>query len=264
MSELDVVLGSLLAAREQVTGNPATRQAIVLAGGRGTRLAPYTSVLPKPLMPIGERSILEIVVDQLGEHEFTNITFSVGYLSHLIQAVFAHYAHRDVQISYVHEERPLGTAAPLRLVDGLDETFVVMNGDVLTTLDYRDLVRHHCECGNTLTIATRERTIKIDYGVLDVDEGEGRVVGFREKPEVVSVVSMGIYVFEPRALEYIPIGEPFDFPDVVHALLNAGEPVGTYPFNGMWFDIGRHDDYEQASRLWSQAQGTPRRLAAAS
>jgi NDP-mannose synthase len=232
---------------------PETRKAVVLAGGRGTRLAPYTSVLPKPLMPIGNRSILEIVVQQLGDHGFTDVTFSVGYLSHLIQAVFDHHADPRVGISYVYEEAPLGTSGPLRLLAEPEQTFIVMNGDVLTSLDYRDLVRQHCRSGHILTIATRKRTVKIDYGVLYLDEhgpGPARVQAFEEKPEIASTVSMGIYAFEPEALEYIPPDTYFDFPDLVQALLRAGEPIGVYQYDGIWFDIGRHDDYQQAVAAW--------------
>lgn len=228
-------------------------RAVVLAGGYGTRLAPYTSVLPKPLMPIGNRAILEIVVDQLAESGFREITFCVGYLSHLIQAVFDNRRDERTEITYVHEPRPLGTAGPLRRVDGLDSTFICMNGDVLTTLDYRRLVRSHRASGNALTIATHTRTIKSDYGILHLDGRSGavrRVTGYEEKPEIVSAVSMGIYVFEPRALAHIPEDSYFDFPDLVAALLAAGEEVGAYPHQGLWFDIGRPEDHARAVELW--------------
>ena len=231
---------------------------VVLAGGRGTRLAPYTSVLPKPLMPVGEQSILEIVVGQLADCGAQNVNFCVGYLAHLIRAVFDHRPRRDVEITYVYEEHALGTAAPLRLVSGLDATFIVMNGDVLTTLDYRDLLRHHRQHGNMLTIATHNRSIKIDYGMLHLDV-EAQVQGFEEKPEIVSPVSMGIYVMEPEVLEYIPKGTPFDFPDLVQALLAGSARVGAYRFGGMWFDIGRADDYQQAVDTWINADH-PERL----
>src|SRR5215212_10174147 len=136
---------------------------VIFAGGRGTRLAPYTSILPKPLMPVGDQAILEIVVEQLASCGVRTINFCVGHLAHLIKAVFDHRAAgSEMEIAYVHEHEALGTAAPLRLVDGLDETFIAMNGDVLTTLDYRDLVKHHRRAGNVLTIATKERSIRID------------------------------------------------------------------------------------------------------
>lgn len=224
---------------------------VILAGGRGTRLAPYTSVLPKPLMPVGEQSILEIVVAQLAACGVERVNFCVGYLAHLIRAVFDHGAQQEVEINYVYEQDALGTAAPLRLVEGLTETFLVMNGDVLTTLDYRDLLRHHREHGNILTIATHNRSIKIDYGMLHLDVG-ARVQGFEEKPEIVSPVSMGIYVMEPEVLDYIPDESPFDFPELVETLLTDGRPVGAYCYGGMWFDIGRADDYQRAVEAWME------------
>jgi NDP-sugar pyrophosphorylase family protein len=233
-------------------GDGSVSKAVILAGGRGTRLAPYTSVLPKPLMPIGERAILEILVDQLADQGLDDISFCVGYLSHLIRAVFDSRPDPRTSITYVQEETALGTAGPLRLVPGLDETFVAMNGDVLTTLDFKALVRHHHESGNVFTVATHERTVKINYGVVYLEErgdANGRVEVWEEKPEIASLVSMGIYVIEPRALDYIP-AERFDIPDLIQALLAAGEQVGSFNHSGLWFDIGRHDDYEQAVSLW--------------
>jgi NDP-sugar pyrophosphorylase family protein len=228
---------------------------VILAGGRGTRLAPYTSVLPKPLMPVGDQSILEIVVEQLAACGAKNVNICVGYLAHLIRAVFDHRAPPEIGITYVHEESALGTAAPLRLVEGLTDTFLVMNGDVLTTLDYRHLVRHHREKGNILTIAVHRRFITIDYGMLHLDDGE-RVQALQEKPEIVSHVSMGIYVMEPEVLEYIPDGMPFDVPELVQALLAREQPVGGYHYDGMWFDIGRADDHEQAVAAWVESRAS--------
>lgn len=231
-------------------------RAVILAGGQGTRLRPYTSILPKPLMPIGDRSILEIVIEQLGKSGIDDVTLCVGYLSHLIRAVFDSRANGSAAIEYVQEEDALGTAGPLRLVDGLDETFVVMNGDVLSTLDFGALVRYHKQQGNAVTIATRDRRIKIDYGVLHLEStsGDARIANFEEKPEVTSTVSMGIYVIEPWVLELIPKGRRFDFPDLIQSLLRQQEPVGAYRFEGMWFDIGRHEDYEEAVTAWERAQ----------
>jgi len=231
-------------------------KAVILAGGRGTRLAPYTSILPKPLMPIGDRSILEVVVEQLADYGLTDITFSVGSLSLMISAVFEHGRDPRASIRYVQEEAALGTAGPLRLIDDLDDSFVVMNGDVLTTLDFGDLIRSHKERGNLVTIATHERTVKINYGVLYVDPDDPAaqlVQAYEEKPEIASTVSMGIYVLEPRALDFLPPDGYFDFPDLVQALLAVGEPVGTYAHTGLWFDIGRQDDYEQAVAVWTKS-----------
>jgi NDP-sugar pyrophosphorylase family protein len=228
---------------------------VILAGGRGTRLAPLTSVLPKPLMPIGDRSIIEILLERLSHAGFRDITLSVGYLSHLIQAVLSNGAH-DAAIAYVREPNPLGTAGPLRLIDALDETFLVMNGDVLTNLDYHDIVEEHRSAGNVLTIAVHERTMRMDYGVLHLArsrETTHRVTAYEEKPEIPLIVSMGIYVLEPHVLEFIPPDQPFDFPDLVHALLAADEPVGAFPFDGFWLDIGRHEDYEEAVQVWESS-----------
>jgi NDP-sugar pyrophosphorylase family protein len=238
--------------RRAVSSRPA--KAVVLAGGRGTRLAPYTSVLPKPLMPIGNRSILELVIEQLESSGVVDITLCVGYLAHLIEAVLEGATWRKAEVSYVHEQEALGTAAPLRLVDGLDGTFIAMNGDVLTTLDFRNLVRYHRRERNLLTIATRQRSVKIDYGVLQVDEQQ-RVWRYDEKPELQSTVSMGIYVLEPEALEFVPEEGYFDFPELVQSLLAAGQRVGTYAYDGLWFDIGRREDYEQAVEAWVAETG---------
>jgi NDP-sugar pyrophosphorylase family protein len=230
-------------------------KAVVFAGGRGTRLAPYTSILPKPLMPIGDHSILELVLRQLAACGITDVTLCVGYLAHLIEAVLSNRAPDGVEIAYAHEEEALGTAAPLRFVPGLDRTFIAMNGDVLTTLDYDALLRYHRRARNILTIATRERPIQIDYGVLHLGEnGRGnRVYAYTEKPCMESNVSMGIYVLEPEALTYLPPTGRFDFPDLVQALLRNGKPVGAYRHEGLWFDIGRREDYEQAVSAWIEA-----------
>ena len=231
------------------------QRAVVLAGGKGTRLAPYTSVLPKPLMPIGDRSILELVINRLAVSGIRNVTLCVGYLSHLIEAVVGKRTPDGVEIGYVREDEALGTAAPLRLVEGLDDTFIAMNGDVLTTLDYDDLIRHHRRNRNLLTIATRERPVQIDYGVLHLGENghRNRVEAYVEKPQMTSTVSMGIYVLEPEVLSYIPSTGHFDFPDLVHTLLRTGQPVGAYRHDGLWFDIGRREDYEQAVSAWVEA-----------
>lgn len=234
-----------------------SNHAVILAGGKGTRLAPFTTVLPKPLLPIGNRAILEVVVEQLADSGFKDVTLCVGYLSHLIQAVFTNGPSRRVSMRYVRENDPLGTAGPLRLVDGLDGTFLAMNGDVLTTLAYDDLVREHRASGNVLTIAAHRRTTKVDYGVLHLDGAQqnlSRVTGYEEKPEFSWTVSMGIYVMEPEALDHIPPDGYFDFPDLVQALLAAGRPVGAYVYDGFWLDIGRQEDYQQAVTLWETGE----------
>jgi len=226
-----------------------TKRAIILAGGKGSRLGPYTTVLPKPLLPIGDCAILDVVVRQLRDYGFEHLTLAVGYLAHLVMAVMADGVSRGVTIDYHEETEPLGTVGPLATIQGLDDSFLVMNGDVLTTLDYAHLVELHKEAGNVLTVASHRRVVRTEYGVLNVGESVGstrRITGFQEKPEIPYVVSMGVYVMEPRALEFIEAGVRLDLPDLVLRLLEAGEPVGSHLFDGYWLDIGRAEDYEKA------------------
>jgi NDP-mannose synthase len=229
-----------------------TRHAVILAGGKGSRLAPYTTVLPKPLMPLGDRAILDIVVRQLRDKGFGPLTIAVGYLAHLIRAVIGDGDAHGVEIRYHLENEPLGTAGPFAAIDELgDAPFLAMNGDILTTFDYDAFFRAHERSGNAMTIATHQRTVSTNYGVLHLDAtSDGPITpvnGYEEKPEIPYTVSMGIYAISPVALEHIPEGR-FDIPDLVLALLAAALPVGAYPFDGYWLDIGRHDDYDQALR----------------
>jgi len=221
-------------------------KAVILAGGKGTRLAPYTKILPKPLMPVGEMPILEVIVRQLRCAGIDEIILTVGHLAELLRAFFGDGSHFGLKIRYSYEDQPLGTAGPLALVEGLDETFLVMNGDILTDLNVRELVQYHKEMGASATIAMHQRKVKVDLGVILCDGGS-RVVGYIEKPTYDYQVSMGIYVFEPRVLNFIPRGKYLDFPNLVHKLLGEGEKVVGYLFNGYWQDLGRPDDYEQAT-----------------
>ena len=232
-------------------------KAVILAGGRGTRLAPYTTVFPKPMVPIGQRPILEIILRQLINAGFDEAILSVGYLAELIRAYFQNAHHRlpGLSLSYVSEEEPMGTAGSIRQIEGLDTTFLVMNGDVLTSLDYGELIRSHREKGGALTVAVHRRRVKIDFGVIETD-AQGNIVGYVEKPETEHLVSMGVYVYEPRVLDYIEPNTHLDFPDLVLRLLENGEKVVGYPYEGYWLDIGRHDDYakaqEEANVIWKQ------------
>ena len=236
----------------------AVDRAVILAGGRGSRLLPYTTVLPKPLMPIGERSILEVVVRQLSAAGFVRLKFSVGYLAHLIEAVFGDGSAYGVEIEYLHESEPRGTAGVLSDLRDQDGPFLAMNGDILTTLDYRELYDAHREAGNAMTIATQHRSVRSDYGVLHLGgaiASTQQVTGWEEKPEQRHVVSMGIYVVDPAVCSYVPEGGRMDIPDVVLALLGDSRPVGAYPYDGLWLDIGRHDDYELAVAEYEKLVG---------
>ncbi|HEB65882.1 MAG TPA: nucleotidyltransferase family protein [Chloroflexi bacterium] len=221
-------------------------KAVILAGGKGARLRPYTKILPKPLMPIDDMPILEILLRQMKRSGLVDeVILTVGYLEELLRAFFRDGERFGLRIRYSFEESPLGTAGPLSLIEGLKQTFLVSNGDVLTTLPFTDLVRYHRESGATATIAMHSRQVKVDLGVLQLD-GSNRVTGYIEKPTYNFSVSMGIYVFEPRVLEYIPPNEYLDFPNLVLRMLDAGEKVVGYPFDGYWQDLGRREDYERA------------------
>jgi NDP-mannose synthase len=224
---------------------------IILAGGPGTRLRPFTTVLPKPLMPIADRPILDIVVRQLGHQGFDRITIASGYLAELLEAFFRDGSSYGVSIDYHVEREPLGTIGALGLIDGLHSTdpFLVMNGDVLTDLDYRDVVESHISSGATATIATHRRTVEVSLGVMQFDDAGDplRLTGFVEKPTYHYDVSMGVYCFSPDVLAYIEPNVALDLPGLVDRLLADGRTVRGFPFAGYWMDIGRHEDYQQAS-----------------
>ena len=223
-------------------------KAVILAGGKGTRLKPYTTVFPKPLMPIGDKPILEIVIRQLKSHGFDGVIITVGHLAELIMTFFNDGSKYGIKIRYSREDKPLGTAGGLGLIKKeLNETFLMMNGDVLTTLDFSDLINYHKRNGAIATIALNKRDVKIDFGVVKLDDGNS-IVGYTEKPKIDYLVSMGVYVFDPKVLEYIELNEYLDFPDLIKKLISNGEIVKGYVYSGYWLDIGRPDDYERANR----------------
>ena len=224
---------------------------IILAGGKGVRLAPLTDVIPKPLVPIGGMPILEVVIRQLRHYGFRRVTLAVGYMADLLKAYFQDGAKWGVEIEYSCETEPLGTAGPLSLIPGLNETFIVMNADVLTDLNFRELVEYHKAHNAIATISAYERQITIDLGVI-VKGGDHHIKDYMEKPTISHLVSMGVYVFEPQILGFIKGKGYLDFPDLVKQLLDVGQVVNYYPFTGYWLDIGRHDDYAKASEEFDQ------------
>ena len=226
-------------------------RAVILAGGKGTRLAPYTTVLPKPLMPIGEMPILEIVIRQLAYHHFNELTLAVGYLAELLMAYCGDGSKFNVKLDYSREEQPLGTAGPLALVSNLQDTFLVMNGDLLTTIDYSAMLKYHRDRGAIATVACYQRDVKIDLGVIEVSP-DNWVSKYIEKPTYHYAVSMGIYIFEPAILQYIIPNQRLDLPELVTKLQGVGERVNVFNFEGYWLDIGRHDDYEKAIDEFAQ------------
>jgi NDP-mannose synthase len=232
------------------------KRAIVLAGGAGTRLRPYTAVLPKPLMPVGDRPVLDIVLRQLARHGFAHVTIATGHLGQLIEAVCGDGDVYGLEVDYHREPHPLGTVGSLALIDGLDSDFLVMNGDVLTDMDYAVMLEEHSRSGAAATIATTAREEQITLGVIvlgDADDPQ-RITDYVEKPTYAYDVSMGVYCFSPRAVDHIDPGARLDFPDLVLRLLEAGEEVRSYRPGGYWLDIGRHDDYEAAQQEFEEVR----------
>ena len=223
-------------------------RAVILTGGEGRRLRPYTTVFPKPLMPVGERPILEIVVGQLHDAGFTRLTFAVGYLASLIQAYFNDGSRFGVAIEYSLESLPLGTAGPLSLIDRPDEDFLVMNGDILTDLDYSRLMEHHKASGAVATLAVFQKEVPISLGVLELDDS-GAVTHYIEKPCLRYPVSTGVYCFRPMVLDVLEKNTRLELPDLIRTLIARGDSVQAYEFEGYWLDIGRPEDYEAAIAL---------------
>ncbi|MBV2152976.1 nucleotidyltransferase family protein [Kitasatospora sp. SUK 42] len=225
--------------------------AVILAGGKGVRLRPYTTALPKPLVPIGDQhAILEIVMRQLAAAGFKTVTLAIGHLGHIIRAYVGNGSQWGLRVGYAVEDSPLGTMGPLlTMQDRLPEHFLVMNGDILTDLDFAGVLKHHEASGAPLTIATYARQVKIDFGVLTA--ASGTITGFQEKPSIDYRVSMGVYGVSRAALAKYTPGLPLGFDELVLDLLAADTPPAAYDFGGYWLDIGRPDDYDRANAEFS-------------
>jgi len=211
-------------------------------------LRPYTTTIPKPLVPVGEHPILEIVLRQLKAAGVAKVTLTVSHLAEIIMAVFGDGRKYGLQIEYSLEDKPLGTVGPLKLVKDLPEHFIVMNGDLLTDIDYRKVYDAHTQSGCELTITTFKRDAKIDLGVIEVDDKTLRATGFREKPTFHFNVSTGVYVYSRTLLDRVPADRSYSLDHLVLDLLKDEVPINTYPHHGYWLDIGRPDDYEKANQ----------------
>ncbi len=221
-------------------------RAIILAGGKGTRLMPYTSAIPKPLVPIGgEMPILEIIIKQLAQAGFEHITITVSHLAHMIMAYFENGKKWGIKIDYSAEDinKPLHTIGPLTLINDLPDNFLVMNGDVLCDLDYRLFMKHHIKSNHQVTVSAYKRESKIDFGVIDYDQNN-KIIGFREKPIYHFDVSMGIYGINRNVIEALPRGERYGFDDLMLDGIGQKADYSVKPFDGFWIDIGRPEDYE--------------------
>lgn len=217
-------------------------KAVILAGGKGSRLQPYTLVLPKPLMPVGNLPVIEILLKWLRRNGIKEIYITIGYLGKLIRSICSDGSQWDLQIEYSEEPEALGTIGPIQLLkDRLDETFLVLNGDLITDFDLHSFIKFHKERKGLLTIGVTEKEIKVDLGV--VGSANGRMTEFQEKPTLKYQVSMGIYCMEPEILKIVPKGVPFGFDDLIFAMFDKDIPVYIFRHTGYWLDIGRHEDF---------------------
>jgi len=231
-------------------------KAVIQAGGKGTRLAPYTLILPKPMMPVGEQPVIEILLKWLRRNSIEEVSITTGHLAHILKAFCQDGEQWGMKINYCEEPEPLGTVGSLQLIkDVLTEPFLMLNGDLITDLDLIAFKKCHMESEAPLTIATTIKHVDIDLGVLDTKDG--RVVTFKEKPRLPMEVSMGLYIMNPDILEFIPKGVPFGFDNLMVALLDRGVPVNTYRHDGRWMDIGRVDDFMKAQEEWSEHHEKP-------
>lgn len=227
-----------------------SKRAIILVGGEGRRLKPYTLVLPKPLMPVGDLPILEIIVKQLSYFGFTHITFAVNHQADLIKAFFKNGKKWKIKIDYSKENSPLGTIGPLTLIKNLPNEFLVMNGDILTDLNFGNFYENHVKMNNLFTISSFERKQNIDFGVLGLSDRN--LIKFDEKPNLKFEVSMGIYMISKSLLNFIPKKMSFGFDTFILKLLKNKIQVKVAKHVGIWLDIGRHEDYEQSSKIFQK------------
>ncbi|MGD0104510.1 MAG: sugar phosphate nucleotidyltransferase [Rhodopila sp.] len=227
-------------------------KAVIQSGGKGMRLRPYTNILPKPLMPVGSKPVLEVLLRWLRRNGIRDVYITTGYLGHLIRSFCGDGRRWDLRITYTEENEPRGTIGALSLLrEELDTTFLVLNGDILTDLNLGSFVAEHNGHGDSLTVAVSSRNVRIDFGVLE--HINNRVIAFREKPNFTSLCSMGIYCMEPSMLGYIPDGIPFGFDDLMFSMLAAEQPAHTFLHNGVWLDIGRIEDFQKAQDLnWDE------------
>lgn len=221
------------------------RRAVILAGGMGTRLRPYTVVLPKPLMPVGDYPILEVIIRQLVFHGFNHVSLAVNHQAEIIRAFCGDGSKWGIKIDYSLEQVPLGTMGPLSLIDDLPENFLVMNGDILSDLDYGSFYNDHVKGKELFTISSHVREHVNLYGVLETDD-QNKLIGFHEKPKTRFEVSMGVYMLNKRVLDFIPRKAAYGFDKLMLDLISKKERVSVKPFTGYWLDIGRPDDYMQA------------------
>jgi len=222
-----------------------SKRAVILAGGKGSRLKPYTISIPKPLVPVGDTPILEIIIKQLASYGFDHITLTINHMADIIKAFFEDGSKWNIKIDYSLEDKPLSTMGPLKLINDLPDNFLIMNGDVLTDLNFSNFYTWHIKNKNIFTISSFIRTQKNDFGVLETDFKD-RLTGFHEKPITKFNVSMGIYMANKKILDYIPENKAYGFDHLMLELIKRKKNASVKSFKGYWLDIGRPDDYEKA------------------
>ena len=224
--------------------------AIIMAGGKGARLLPYTAAMPKPLVPLGDVTVLELILRQLRGYGFRHVCLAVNHLHHLIEAYFGAGESIGLRIDYSVEDQPLGTCGPLsRVLDRMAGDFLLMNGDLVTDLDLAALRRQHQTRAAAATVSALQRTWQLEFGVLEVD-ARGRLMQVREKPVTEHLTSMGIYLLKRETVRpFLEPGRAMDMPDLLTAMVSAGVLVDNYVSDCNWLDIGTPEDYAQAQRL---------------
>jgi NDP-sugar pyrophosphorylase family protein len=236
-----------VANKQRYTIEPSIAyQAIILAGGKGSRLQPFTQHLPKPLMPIEGKPILEWLLLQLQQQGFSQVTLALGHEAHKIKSYFGDGQALGLHINYCLEEQPLGTAGPLRLVPELPENFLVLNADILTTLDFNTLLTEHIKNQRMATVAVHRHTVKNDYGVVQFSPTTGEIIQFEEKPSTTQFINMGIYAFNRAALAALPHQLNCGIDGLLKNLQQQREAIHAFTFDGYWLDIGRPSAYHQA------------------
>ncbi len=233
-------------------------QAVILAGGKGTRLRPFTNVFPKPLMPLGDADpmpIIEVVLRRLARFGFRDVTIITGYLTELIEAFCGNGKRFGARIDYRRETTPLGTAGGLTLIDRPKRPVLVINGDILTTLNFADMYKFHRARRPAATIASYPRSVRVDFGVLEFDDDPAVLAGYSEKPEYAFQVSMGIYILDPVAWDFLAPRRETPMPGLLEAMRTSGRAVHCYREECSWLDIGRHDDYATANEIFEARRG---------
>lgn len=244
--DADGRIKDLLLQKEILREGDRPNWAVIMAGGLGKRLRPLTDEIPKPMLNVGGQPLLQTIVEQLAEHGFHNVLISLNYKAHVIESYFGNGSAFGINIQYIHEDQPLGTAGALELArDQLTQPFLVLNGDILTTINYGQLLQYHQEHGFTITACTKKYDLTVPYGVLDLEDI--RINAIREKPLLEFFISAGIYCMDPVVLDFIPQGRPYDVPQLIKELIQAGRTVGGFPIREYWLDIGHPEDYARAN-----------------